>query len=416
MPALTAALVSAVIKERYPQRTIKNMFMKSCPLFGRLRKIEDEVGEPIRVAFRYASGGRRSASAASAFTVGNTSAARYSGFAYTMADNFAAFALSGKDIAKTRNDKGALVALLEGEINAKMDKLRMDMCFNLYRDAGGAVGQIVSGADGTTLTLASRASFANLEVGDVLVAGAAADGSNVTANTGTIGSMDRDALTITVAGGGNWHGDFDDADYIFHVGDATAKISGLAAHFPLTAPGGSDDFFGVNRSIDVTRHAGNRYEATAAYDQTIDGAIGNALAENHEQGGAVDEIYANPLDWRQLSREIEDKTTFQRSAQGADGKPIAKLSYSAIKYMGPGGEASVFADPFCPRGVIYALTSDTITLRSYVAMPGFLMEDDQKILREAADDAYQGRMGTYWQMMCDAPGWNSVIDITDVTL
>lgn len=416
MPALTAAFVSGVIKTRYPQRSIENLFMKHCPLFGRLTKIDNEVGEPIRVAMRYASGGARSASASRAFTAGNTSAARYAGFDYTMVDNFAAFALSGKDIAKTKNDKGALVSLLEGEINAKMDRLRMDMCHSLYRDTSGMQAEIESGADGTTLTLTETTDMSNLEVGDVLVAGASADGSDVTANSGTIGSIDKNARTITVAGGGNWHGDFDNGDFLFHIGDAEAKISGLASHLPLTAPGGSDDFFAVNRSLDTIKLAGCRYTASAAYDQTIEGALTNFAAEIWNYGGMVDEAYINPLAWRQLVREVEDKTRINKSATTSDGKTSAKIGYKALSISGPGGEIAVLPDPFCPRSRVYMLTNETFTLRSYIAMPGFLEKDGNHILREAADDAYQGRMGTYWQMMCDAPGYNGVLDITDVLL
>jgi len=38
-----------------------------------------------------------------------------------------------------------------------------------------------------------------------------------------------------------------------------------------------------------------------------------------------------------------------------------------------------------------------------------LEEDGNSILREATDDAYEGRWGCYFQVGCNAPGYNSYI-------
>ena len=64
-------------------------------------------------------------------------------------------------------------------------------------------------------------------------------------------------------------------------------LSGLAAWVPFVDPPATDNFWGVNRSADVTRLGGLRFNATAF---SIAEGITNALALANREGAAPDLI------------------------------------------------------------------------------------------------------------------------------
>jgi hypothetical protein len=77
-----------------------------------------------------------------------------------------------------------------------------------------------------------------------------------------------------------------------------------------------------------------------------------------------------------------------------------------IKLHGPNSIIEVYADRHCQPNTGWLLQMDTWTLHSTGGVPMLLEEDGQSILREATDDAYEGRWGAYYQMYCNAPGYN----------
>ncbi|MHC5062025.1 MAG: hypothetical protein ACYTFK_13185, partial [Planctomycetota bacterium] len=129
----------------------------------------------------------------------------------------------------------------------------------------GEYGQI-SGTPGasTTLTLAKPDDITNFEVGQRLVF--AANSASALRDSGahlTVVAVNLSAGTMVMSANLNTITGLADGDAIFVKGDYEAaddrnKISGLAAWLPASAPGGSDSFFGVNRSVDPVRLAGHR--------------------------------------------------------------------------------------------------------------------------------------------------------------
>lgn len=78
-------------------------------------------------------------------------------------------------------------------------------------------------------------------------------------------------------------------------------LSGYQAWVPSTDPVSTDNFWGVNRSADVTRLGGLRYNATA---QTISEGITNALAFGNREGAAFDMITLDFVSYSTLINEL----------------------------------------------------------------------------------------------------------------
>lgn len=412
----TQATLAAIIKELVPQKRVESIFFGSSALYDRIPKDDNAEGNPIRVAMIIAPNGGRSATFANADAdAGNTTATM---FQLTTADDYAVFRVAGKLLRSTKGERGAIVQGLKVATDSAMYNIKKSMYRALYRDTFGVIGRIASGADGTTLTLTDPTDTFNMEVGDYLVSSAQSDGTSMSTNTGIIGSIDRAAGTITVAGGGNWHADFDTNDYLYHHGDAAARLAGLASWLPASTPA-STAFFGVNRTTDPTRLAGIRYTASLATDQTLVGTFINAAATVMNANGSPSDIFMNPLDYAILIRELQDQCTYERlNARGGNGEEIPHIGFKALQLVGIGkqGTMNIMADPYCPRHRAYMLSLEHWKLYAYAGlMPGFLKEDGLTIRADAALDSYSGRFGVHWQLGCEAPGWNATINLSAIT-
>ena len=111
--------------------------------------------------------------------------------------------------------------------------------------------------------------------------------------------------------------------------------------------------------------------------------------------------------WNELANYLgSDKVVTQGTAWAPAGQPKADVGFEGFKFHGPSSVVEVYADRHCQANTGWLLQKDTWTLHSVGGMPQMLNEDSQSILREATDDAYEGRWGAYYQMYTNAPGYN----------
>lgn len=411
MATATIANVAPIVKELYPQSAIDSLVYKKSPLLGRVKKTTDAKGSPIRLSLAYAP--TEGLSADFSVAQNRKGVSSYAAFSLTTVDEYGLFSVPTKEVRAVR-DKGALVNLLKDQGDKTFAGMGERMSAALYRNHGGAKGVIESGQDTDTLTIVNKSDMVNFNKGQ-WIASSANDGTSGTVSTNEvqITALDRQARTITAAAA--WHADFDDGDYLFGEGDFGAKLSGLESWVPSSAPSATT-FFGLDRTSDATRLGGLRYAADAAFDQTIEGTLINAAADVSVEGGSPTDAFCNPRDFAQLVREIGDKTSYEwMNAKGSDGSAMPKIGYRALKLTGQDGDMTIYADRWCPFGVMWMLQLDTWELFSYGALPGWLDDDGKgQMLREGSADAMEGRIGCYWQLGCKAPGWNMRIDLTEV--
>ena len=193
-------------------------------------------------------------------------------------------------------------------------------------------------------------------------------------------------------------------DYIFQEGDYDAKLSGLAAWVPSTAPGATS-FFGLDRTTDVTRLAGIRIASSTVSGLPIEEKLQVAASRLAREGGSPDVILINYENFRDLEISLGSKVVYDRAPEGA------VVGWNGLTIRGPKGPIKVVPDQSCPPNRAYVLTLSTWKLGS----PGpaiKVLDRDGKLIRESAADAYEVRIAFYGNLGCLAPGWNSVVDLS----
>ena len=92
----------------------------------------------------------------------------------------------------------------------------------------------------------------------------------------------------------------------------------------------------------------------------------------------------------------------------------AKIAYTGIKIMGQKGPIVVVADRNVPGQLCYLLTMSTWKFRSLGKAPQILTYGIEGLegLRVGNADALEIRWGYYGNLVCNAPGWSCVVQLS----
>lgn len=406
MAAMDNAALSAVLKVQYTEKTVRDLTYPQNPFYAMLQKDTKMVGDYTALALKIGTPQGRGAN----FQVaqGNITPSVYKKFQLTRVKGYAFAEITGEAIDSSDNDAGALVRGLTGEIDGAIQTDARAISIQLYGNGGGSRGRISAASDVTTTTifLANPTEVTNFEE-LMFINLAATDGTTGAKRTGVVQlvSIDRDtgALTANVA----WNTITGAAvgDYLFQNGDfetTNSCIAGLAGWLPLVAPGPSDSWFQVNRSVDTTRLAGSR--VTQYQGAPIATVLTNMATRVALNGGRPDVVFCNPMDWTRLDNELDTKGRYDKT-QSADD---AAIGFDTINVMGPTGKIKVISDLNCPQGIVYMLQMNTWKFHTLKGAPRILDLDSNQLLRAATADSYQIRIGHYGNLGCVAPGWNAV--------
>lgn len=402
MASATILSLNSVLKQLYPQKTIREICYENHPLLGLIPKNTMFGGKNLVLANRYGTQQGRSAQFSDAQAAKSPNL--YAGFTLTRVSDYSLGSIDGESIRAARGDKNALVEGLDAEIRGSLYAITRSLSWSLYGNGGGAIGRTNTAAFGVnTIQLTEPADVVHFEVGQVITA-SATDGTTGTIKPGsvTLTAIDRDAGTLTT-GPGFWNAGIPTIaqnDYLFVKGDFGRKVRGLPAWIPATAPVAGDSFFGVDRSVDPSRLGGLRLNGGGA---PIEEVLQAAMSKVYLNGATISHIFMNPIDMNLLTTALGSKTVYVKDVS----KDEPSIGYRGVHIVGEIGDVKVFADTDCPKGIAFGLKLDTWKLHSLGECPGFLEEEgSMRILRESNSDAYEFRMGYYAQVGCEAPGYN----------
>jgi translation initiation factor 1 (eIF-1/SUI1) len=290
------------------------------------------------------------------------------------------------------------------EIDGAIHSAARSLAVAMYGTGSGSIGQIASGQASTTITLSSLESVTNFEKGMTLVVSSTNGGGSVRSGTAVVTGIDRDlgtvsfaaALTSTIAAAAA-------NDYIFVQGDYDAKIKGLLAWLPSTAPTSGDSFFSVDRSSDASRLAGIRYDGSA---MPIEEALISAASRLAREGGKPGYCFMSYSKYANLEKALGSKVQY------IDMKVNPEIAFRGVVVNGPRGPIKVVPDQNCPDDRAFMLTLDVWKLYSLGKAPKILDTDGLKMLRDSNADSVEVRIGYYAQLGCRAPGWNANIKLS----
>lgn len=415
MANLDVTALSAVLKTKYNQKNFRFLTYQDNPMYASFPKRTDFNGKNKVVALRYGTPQGRGNSIANA--QGGKTASAFAGFTVTRASDFATASITGEAIRAAKGDTGSLIEGLTKEIDATIYTSMRSLALFLAGNGGGARGQIsaASTVASLTITLAVPSDIVNFEKG-MTVAASSDDGTGGAGlrNAGaiaTITSIDRDLGTLTCAS--NWSTQIAAVaagDYLFQCGVAGANnsdynsvIKGVRGWATDAAPTATA-FFGVDRTPDVTRLGGIRYNGNGGpYEETLIETAARAVRE----GARPSHCFMNNLDYSLLVRALGSRVIYDRSKSFDE----PEIGFKSLSLDGPKGPIAVVPDINVKQGKALMLQMDTWCLESLGEMPGILGEDDLTIFRSANSDDYEVRVGYYGNVTCEAPGWNANITL-----
>lgn len=370
----------------------------------------------------YATPQGRSATFATAQT--NQTAPALSSFFVYRVSNYQLVTITNELLEATKDDAAAFVDEAKLNMDTGFRNISNDLAASLFGDGSGSRGKISSISTGV-ITLVDPATVVQFEVGMVLVSysvSGATPTQSTSAALGYVIAVNRSAGTVTVsatAGGAagtptNWSGSF---PFLAVQGDISfvsngllsanmLKVAGLGSWLPTTAPTTGDSFWGVDRSVDVTRLAGVRFDGSA---ESIEEALIDAAALVAREGGEPDMCFINFGSYAALEKSLGAKVQY------VDIKhEEADIAFAAIRIHSPYGPISVVPDRSCPAQTAFLLSMNTWKFRSLGKAPHVLTYGLEGLegIRVGNADALEIRIGFYGNLICNAPGWNCVVSLS----
>jgi len=414
----------AALKELYTgDDYMKDLVYKKNPLLALIPKDESPsgfAGKYIPVPLVYGTPQGRSATFSSA--QGNQTAPQISSFFVYRISNYQLATITNELLEATKDNAGAFVDEAKLVMDTAFRNISNDLALDLFKGGTGSRGQILTisspstGVGATVIQLANIQDVVNFEVGMTLVV-SATDGGAPSADTVVLTSVNRSSgqLRGTASANplsANWAvNGYMSVQGDVAVGGSTStssflKVSGLSAWLPLTAPAPGDSFWGVDRSADPTRLAGVRYDGSS---QSIEEALIDGSSLVAREGGQPDMCFMNFASYAALEKSLGSKVQY------VDVKhEEADIAFAGIRIHAPYGPITVIPDRNCPSQRAYLLQMDTWKVRSLGKAPHILTYGLEGLegLRVGTADALEIRIGYYANLICNAPGWNCVIQLS----
>jgi hypothetical protein len=415
---------------------MKNVVYAENPFFAMVPKNESPdgfAGKYIPVPIETANPMGRSHTFANA--QGNQTASQLESFFVYVVEDYQLVTITNLLLEQTKTNAGAFVDAAKLQLDGGFQNLSNNIAFELF-GSGTATRGFISAAGITALgggtyqfTLSNPQAIVNFENGMTIQASATDGGAPVPTGTpatpdlGTIVAVNRGtgAINFTVAQGApqtDWLAGYAvtvQGDIPTGGGSGSGPIgatgsylalSGLAAWIPSTDPALTDSFWGVNRSVDPTRLAGLRYNATSF---TIEEGLTNALAYANREGAHPDIAIMDFNSYASLVNSLGAKVQYVSVEHDE-----VEVAFEGVRFHSAYGYVTVLADRSCPPQTCYVLTMNTWKLRSLGKVPHILTYGMEGLegLRVGNADALEIRIAYYGNLICSAPAWNMVVALS----
>lgn len=403
MSYLDLTAMNAALKELYDGQVVENLVYADNPFLAMVPKKTDFGGKykPIPII----TGASQGRSATFTNAQGNQSAVQIESFLLTRMSDYSIATIDNQTMLASKTDK---MAFLEGSklvIDGAIRSITLSLASALFRSGTGSIGSIGSISTGV-ITLSDPNSVVQFEVNMVLQANAT-DGGTPRAALGYVIAVNRSSGTVTVSatlgGSAGSPASWAPNDFLLVQGDNNAKISGLSAWIPASAPSATA-FYGVNRSVDTVRLGGVRYDGSA---QSLEEALIDASNLLAREGGKPDVAIMSFASYSALEKALGAKVQY------VDMKGPAGIAFRGIQINGANTMIKCFPDRNCPSQTAYLLQMDTWCLESLGDAPQILRYGDGlEMLRVYNADAGEVRVGYYANLRTNAPGWNAYVALS----
>lgn len=397
----------AALKELYdnPDNYMKDLVYDKNPLYALVPKDESPsgmAGKYLPVPLVYGTPQGRSATFSNAQN--NQTAPVLASFFVYRVSNYQLVTITNELLEATKDDAGAFVDEAKLNMDTGFRNISNDLAHDLFGAGNGVRGQIASITSGV-IQLLDPNSVVNFEVNMTLVSFSIA-GTVYTQSTsaalGYIIAINRTSGQITVSAtqGGSagtptsWSTSFPNlgvqGDVAFGTLSLTTqmlKVSGLQAWLPTVAPVSGDSFWGIDRSADVTRLAGVRFDGSG---ESIEEALIDGSTLVAREGGQPDMCFMPFASYGALEKSLGSKVQYVSVEHD-----MADIAFKGITVNAPYGPITVIPDRSCPTQTAYLLSLSNWKLRSLGKVPHILTYGLEGLegLRVGSADALEIRIG-----------------------
>lgn len=400
MAFLDLTSANPALKEYYDAQKVQDLSYSNNPYFAMVPKDEDTGGKyyPQPTIFGVSQG--RSSTFANA--QGNQTAAALAEFLVTRKKDYSIATIDNETLEASQSDKASFMRMATLLIDAAMRSCSISVASSLFRSGTGSIGQISGSVSTGVITLTNPADVVQFEINQTLQDNASDGGASPRAALGYViaRSVKNGTITVSATGLGGAAGtpaSWGANDFLLVQGDNNAKPSGLPAWLPMTDPTASDNFYGVNRSVDY-RLFGVNYDGSG---QTIEEALIDHSLLLAREGATPETFVTNYGTYAALVKALGTRRQY------VDIEGPADIGFRGVTVDGASGPIKCFGDRSCQVQAGFLLQMKTWKLISLGAMPKILRYEDRlEMLRVGNSDAAECRIGGYYNLLTDAPGWN----------
>ncbi len=402
---LDLAAGNAALKEWYDDQTVENLGYDDNPGLVMAPKKTDATGKyvPIPVIYEVSEG----ASVNFANAQGNQSPGLLAEFLLTLKPDYSIATLANQAMEASADKAGSFIDFAKMFVDLAIQSSALRAALSLFRAGTGSRGAI-SGINAGVITLTNPSDVTNFGINQTLQANST-DGGSPRATLGWVIARNVMAGTITVSatamqGAAGSPTGWQAADFLLVQGDNNGTWSGYSAWLPLIAPAVTDNYYGVNRSVD-SRLYGLAYPGQS---QSVEEAIIDAALLVRREKGRPRHLVINYGSEAALIKALGARREFVdwKSEDGVIG-------FRGVKIQGPAGPIECFADRSCQPAAAFLLQMNTWCIYSLGSVPRILKYGDgMEMLRLGNADASEVRVGSYANLGCKAPGWNSQLQLS----
>ena len=408
--ALDLTSFDAGLKQHYTSDRVENMVYMDNPLLALMAKMENFGGRNLPIPLIYGNPQGRSATFSNAQTRGGLTNTKITDFLLTRTRDYSIATIDNETLEASQGNANAFMEAATTEIDGAINSLSRSLAISMYRTSAGYIGQVSVEPSETATTfvvqLKAASDVTNFEVGQMLnIWSAVSGGTQRISATGDdeweINAINRSTGALTLSGTYDANGTIAANDYIFIEGDRGGKVSGLLDWVPTSDPSATS-FFGVDRSVDVTRLGGVRYDGSA---QPIEEALIDAASLLAREGGKPDHCFLKYNKYAELEKSLGSKVQY------VDLKVNPEIGFRGIVINGPRGPIKVIPDQNAVDGIAMMLQLNTWKLYSLGKAVRVIDTDGLSMLRQASADGVEVRYGFYGNVECRAPGYNCAVTL-----
>jgi len=399
----------ALLKTLYPKDKVSLLGYAENAFFAMVPKMEDFGGDSMKVAVRV--GGTQGNANTFATAQANVYSQNQYAFIITRGKMYGVARIDGETLDASVGNEKAFISALTDTMDRCILSVSEDISQALYGNGFGvlAQGDSAYAVGAAAITLASAEDSIKFWPGMVLKLDAAATGASVRAGTVTVSIVDRINGIVTCTG--NVTAGIAAAvnsDYIFREGSVANGLKGLAAWIPAGSTRTAQlaaSFFSVTRSLEPAMLGGIVYDGSG---RSVEEAILKAASLSGRFGAQPKYAFMSFDVYSDLIASLGSKIMFTNGGVKAFD---ANIYFPAVRIWTPAGVIEAIGDRMCPSNRIYLLNLDEWKLASLGKAPKILNQDGNQMLRIAAEDGIEIRIGLYGQLICSAPGHATVITL-----